>query len=263
MNTIPASSTMSTSTSAPKRTVAKKEKVTVTITPLEAAPVVAEPVAATTPAPKKRVPSTSNSKTKADAPPVALTTPVVAEPVAAASEPAPVTDASASAVADSTWNDDITGVTRHLATMRETLTSLFTEVKRLEKKVARTIKDASKRRKNRVKVDSNGEDVPKRPTVFNQPQNITDALNHFLGQEKGTQMSRAQVTKAVTGYAKAHKLMEGHSINTDAALNTLLNPSGNLKDGEKLNIFNLQTCLRNHYIKSVPVASAPVAHASA
>ena len=249
MNTIPASSTMTSSAPAKKRV--GKTTTTVTITPLEAAPVAATPapVVAATPAPKKR-----SAAKKADAPVAAA--PVVAEVVAAASEPAPVADASAAgAVSDSTWNDDLTGVTRHLSTMRETLTSLFTEVKRLEKKVARTIKDASKRRKNRSKVDANGEEAPKRPTVFNQPQNITDALNHFLGQEKGTQMSRAQVTKAVTGYAKTHKLMEGHSINTDAALNTLLNPSGNLKDGEKLNIFNLQTCLRNHYIKSAPVAS--------
>lgn len=247
MITIPASSTMSSSTSAPKRAPKTKATTTVTITPLEAAPVAAAPIEA--PASKKRAPASKAKTVDAAVTPVA---PVVA----AASEPAPVADAAAGTVADSTWNDDLTGVTRHLATMRETLTSLFTEVKRLEKKVARTIKDASKRRKNRVKVDANGDEAPKRPTVFNQPQVITDALNHFLGQEKGTKMSRAQVTKAVTGYAKAHKLMEGHSINTDAALNTLLNPSGNLKDGEKLNIFNLQTCLRNHYIKSAPVASA-------
>jgi chromatin remodeling complex protein RSC6 len=143
--------------------------------------------------------------------------------------------------------------------MRDTISTLFTEVKRLEKKVARTVKDAGKRRKNR-KVEAGASDVPRRPTAFEIPQNVSEDLNVFLGQPKGTQISRANVTKRVTAYAKEHSLMNKHAINADATLLKLLNPSANLAEGETLTIFTLQKCLRNHYIKAVP---APVATATA
>ena len=165
--------------------------------------------------------------------------------VVAASEPAPV--ASASEVTESSWNEDLTGLTKHLSAMRDTISMLFTEVKRLEKKVARTVKDAGKRRKNRKTEVST--DAPKRPTAFEIPQQVSDDLNDFLGNPKGTLISRADVTRRVTAYAKEHKLMNKHDINADEALLKLLNPSGNLEEGKSLTIFNLQTCLRNHYPK--------------
>lgn len=245
MNSIPASST-TMSSSAPAKRVAKKT----TTAPVAAAP---EPVAAA-PAPAPAVLVTKAKRVAKATASAAAPEPVAAAPVAAAEVPAPVADASAAA-AESSWNEDLASVTTNLSTMRETLTTLLTQVKRLEKKVARTVKDAGKRRKAR-KVDENGVEAPKRPTVFKTPTTITDDLNVFLGQAKGTLMSRADVTKAVTGYAKAHKLMEGHNINADASLTRLLNPSANLKEGERLNIFNLQRCLRHHYPKSAPAATA-------
>ena len=252
MNSIPASSTTTTmSSSAPYKRVAKKTTapVAAVATPEPVAAPVAAAAATTAPAPKAK----RASKAVASEPVAAVASEPVAA-VAAAEVPAPVADASA-AVVESSWNEDLVSVTTNLSTMRETLTTLLTQVKRLEKKVARTVKDAGKRRKAR-KVDENGVEVPKRPTVFNVPQTITDDLNVFLDQAKGTQMSRAQVTKAVTGYAKAHKLMEGHNINADAGMTRLLNPSANLKEGERLNIFNLQRCLRHHYVKSAPATTA-------
>ena len=225
--------------SAPKKTVAKK-----IVTPEVAAvptPVAATPVAAATPA--KRV----AKKAPAVAPtPVAAVTPVVAADVPVAVE------ATADAI-ESSWHDDLSGLNRHLSLMRDTISALFTEMKRLEKKVTRTIKDAGKRRKNR-KIEG-ADDAPKRPTVFKIPQDVSDELNTFLGNPKGTQISRADVTRAVTGYAKEHKLMEGHNIKTDAPLAQLLKPSVYLQEGQVLSIFTLQKCLVQHYPKKV----APVA----
>ena len=245
MNSISVSSTTMSST-APTKRVAKKTAAPAAATPAAAPEPVAAPAA--TPAPVK-------AKRVAKAAAVVETPPPVVAPVADAEAPAPVADAADSAPVESSWNEDLVNVTANLSTMRETLTTLLTQVKRLEKKVVRTVKDAGKRRKAR-KVDENGVEAPKRPTVFKIPQMITDDLNGFLGQASGTLMSRADVTKAVTGYAKANKLMEGHNINADAKLTSLLKPAVNLKVGERLNIFNLQRCLRDHYVKPSLTASA-------
>ena len=239
MNSIPASSTMSSTPVVAKKTVKKVNA--------SAAPVVAAPVEAPVAAPVKR------SSKKVAAAVAAPEAPVSETPVAAAAEPVAAASPSADA-AETSWHDDLTGLTRHLATMRDTISTLFTEVKRLEKKVQRTVKDAGKRRKNR-KAEAGAEDAPKRPTAFQIPQNVSDALNKFLGNPPGTQISRAEVTKRVAAYAKEHKLMNKHAINADAALTLLLNPAANLKEGESLSIFNLQTCLRNHYPKKA-VATA-------
>ena len=241
MNSIPATSTMSSTTTA-KKTVAKVAKAAASQTP----------VAAPAPAPEAAAPA-PKAKAVKKAAVAAVAAPETPAPVAAAAEPVAAASPSADA-AETSWHDDLTGLTRHLATMRDTISTLFTEVKRLEKKVQRTVKDAGKRRKNR-KAEAGADDVPKRPTAFQIPQNVSDALNKFLGNPPGTQISRAEVTKRVAAYAKEHKLMNKHAINADAALTLLLNPAGNLKEGESLSIFNLQTCLRNHYPKKA-VASA-------
>ena len=237
------------STTTAKKTVAKVAKAAASQTP------VAAPAPAPAPVPEAAAPAPKAKAVKKAA--VASQTPIAVSeapaPVAAAAEPVAAASPSTDA-AETSWHDDLTGLTRHLATMRDTISTLFTEVKRLEKKVQRTVKDAGKRRKNR-KAEAGADDAPKRPTAFQIPQNVSDALNKFLGNPPGTQISRAEVTKRVAAYAKEHKLMNKHAINADAALTLLLNPAGNLKEGESLSIFNLQTCLRNHYPKKV-VASA-------
>jgi chromatin remodeling complex protein RSC6 len=223
------------SSSAPSKKTVKKSVAAAPVVEVVTAPVVAE-----TPAPaQKRV-----------AKKAAAAAIVEATPVVAASTAEPVPAAAAADVAETSWHDDLTGLTKHLSAMRDTISTLFTEVKRLEKKVARTVKDAGKRRKNR-KAEAGAEtDAPRRPTAFEIPQNVSDDLNAFLGQPKGTQISRANVTMRVTAYAKEHSLMNKHAINADAALLKLLNPSANLAAGETLTIFTLQKCLRNHYIKA-------------
>ena len=244
---------MSSSASSSKK-VTKKAVAVAVETPV-AAPV-ATPVAAPVAAPAKRAAKRSASGTPVEAPVALAATPA---PVAAAAVPEAST--TADAVVESSWNDDLSGLVRHLSTMRDTISSLFTEVKRLEKKVHRTIKDAGKRRKNRKTDGATDADAPKRPTVFNVPQEVTSELNVFFGNAADSKMSRAEVTKKITGYAKEHSLMKGHNINADAKLAKLLNLAANLPAGEQLTIFNLQRFLRHHYPKSVAAAAAATASA--
>jgi chromatin remodeling complex protein RSC6 len=202
---------------------------------------VAAPAAAATPAPKTK---------KAAAPaPVAAAPAPVAAPAPAAPAPAPATEAPVEEVRLET---EVKAVTARLLALRESLSELVTESKRLEKKAARVQKLADKRRRKKVPVE--GEEAkPARISIFQVPTNITPELCAFMGRAKGSQESRSNVTKFITTYVKETNLKNKHDINADAKLKALLN----LKAEDKLTYFNLQKYLNVHYIKAAPaVASA-------
>jgi hypothetical protein len=208
------------SASAPKsvaKKVTKKEEVVAAPAPV-VAPVVAAKKAA--PAAKKVV-----------APVVVASTPVeVVAPVAA-----PAT----------TLDEDLKAVTGNLTTLKETVAAMLAQVKKLDKRVHREIKDARKRKRRAAPVE--GEEVkPRAPSIFERPVQVTDELCIFLSKAKGTLMSRSEVTKAVNVYVKEKNLKDKHAITPDAALKKLLA----IADGEPLTYFNLQKYLNRHYVKA-------------
>lgn len=173
---------------------------------------------------------------------VPVATPVpVAAPVAAATSPVETVE-EVNVVAE--FNSLVTKV----SALRETLAGVFSEMKKLEKRIPRELKKASKGRRNRKAAD--GTDKPKKESVFTKPSKISDALCTFLGKAKGTLMSRSEVTTAVCNYAKTKGLMEKQVIKADAAMRKLLS----ITEADELKILNLQKYLKPHYIKDVPVA---------
>lgn len=241
----PTTSTMSSTAS--KTTGAKKvaKKSDAPVAAAAPAPVAAPaPAAAATPA--KRGPKKAAETAAAVAAPVAAAAPAPT-PVDAT---APV--AAAPAGPQTTLEEDFRGVVGHLSTLKETLSALQGEVKRLEKRVNRDLKDARKRRRrNRAAEGADGETKPTRPSIFEIPNQLTDELNVFLGNPKGTQMTRSAVTKAITAYVKQHNLKNKHDINPDAKLRKLLD----VDEKTQLSYFNLQRYLNKHYVK-VPKATA-------
>ena len=231
---------MSASTSTPKR-VAKKS------TPVDSTPAVATPApvaAPVTPAPKaKRAAKASASE------PVAVAEPVAAAPVVVSSTP--VESAAVAVAPVTTLDDDLKAVSSNLNSLRETASTLLSQIKKLEKRVHREMKDARKRRR-RVKVDENGVEVKRAPSIFERPTQVTAELLSFLGRPASTLMSRSEVTKAVNEYVKSHELKNKHDIKPDAPLRKLLA----IGEGEPLTYFNLQRYLNRHYIKAAPVATA-------
>jgi upstream activation factor subunit UAF30 len=186
-------------------------------------------------------------KAKTAAPAVAA----VAAPVVVAPTPVEqVAAAAAPAAPATTLEEDLKSMTTRLNTLRETVVSLLGEVKRLDKRVHREIKDARKR-KRRVKTEEGVDAKPRALSIFERPVQITEELCSFLVQPKGTLMSRSQVTKAVNNYVKEHDLKNKHDIKPDAALKKLLL----VPDTESLTYFNLQRYLNRHYVKA-PVATA-------
>lgn len=231
---------------------------------------VAAPVAVSVAAPVAPV-ATKVTKAKASASasvPVAVAVTAPAAPVAtkAAKASASVTVATPAvasttdvaapvvAVEEARLETEAKAITSRLLLVRETVSELISEAKRLEKKAAKLQKVADKRRRNRVpKPLAEGEEPkPVRISIFQVPTPITPALCAFMGRPSGSLESRSNVTKYITTYVKENNLKNKHDINGDAKLLTLLN----LKAEDKLTYFNLQKYLNVHYIKNVPAATA-------
>lgn len=234
MNSTPAVAKVAT------KRVAKKETVEVAAVP---APVA---VAAPAPVEAKKVVA---KKAAAKAEPVTAAPVVAAVPAVVAAVPAEAAEEPVQTV-----GDEIRGMVGSLNGLRETISTLHAQLKKLEKRVAREIKDARKRkRRTTPQLDENGAAKPARLSIFEIPTKLSDDLCVFLGKPKGSEMSRSNVTKAVTTYIKEKGLKNKHDIKPDAPLKKLLG----VADTEGLTYFNLQRYLNKHYVK-VPKVEAVV-----
>jgi hypothetical protein len=226
-------SIMSSATASKTTKVAKKTAAPETVV---AAPVAA-PVAVATKAKKASAAPAS----------VAAATPVVATPVVAT--PVDTTEGVV-AVEEPRLEMEAKSITAALLAVRETVSVLITEAKKLEKKAAKVQKLADKRRRRKAPVE--GEEAkPARISIFQIPTNISPALCAFMGRPAGSQESRSNVTKFITTYVKEKNLKDKHDIKGDAALLKLLN----LKAEDKLTYFNLQKYLNVHYLKAAPTTA--------
>jgi len=241
-----AATASATKTAAAKKVTKKTEEVVV------AAPVV---VAATASAVKPATASAAAAaapKKAAKATAAAAAAPAaVPAPVAAAATPAVAGEATAAAVPEEVRLEaEAKSITARLLAVRETVSELISEAKRLEKKAAKVQKLADKRRRRKAPVEGE-EGKPARVSIFQVPTDISPALCAFMGRPAGSQESRSNVTKFITTYVKEKNLKNKHDITADAALLKLLN----LTKEDKLTYFNLQKFLNVHYLKKAPTTA--------
>ena len=126
------------------------------------------------------------------------------------------------------------------------ITSLKVEYKTLERQWGRELKLAQKQSSKRKRKAGN-----RAPSGFVKPTRISTELASFLNKPFDTEMARTEVTSAINGYVKEHKLQDkenGRKINPDQALTALLK----LKKEDELTYFNLQRYMSPHFIKQVP-----------
>jgi chromatin remodeling complex protein RSC6 len=134
--------------------------------------------------------------------------------------------------------------------------SMVSDLRSMKKTVAKL----EKKKKKRKPADPN---KPRTPSGITRPVPITDELTTFLGLESGTLIRRTDVTKLICQYIKDNNLQsdaDGRQIDLTkeggAKLRTLLS----FPEDQGLTYFNLQTYLKDHFIKNVPVpAATPVA----
>jgi len=190
----------------------------------------------------------------------AAPTPVVAKVVAptptpAAAPPTTTTATTTAVVEDVNIVAQFNTLVEQVNTLRSTLGSVFSNMKKLEKQIPRELKKAQKGRRRRAAptTTTDGEPVVKKESVFTKPTPISDALCTFLGVAKGSSLSRSEVTTKVCAYAKSHLLMDKQVIKADAPLRKLLA----LTEKDELKILNLQRYLKPHYLKpATPTVAA-------
>ena len=220
------SKTASTSAPAVKKVSKKSDAET-------AAPVAVAAVAAVAPA-------AAPKKAKAAAPAAAPAAVVEAAPVATA-----VAETAAAAEVK-TIEQEIAGLIATHQKVRDESIAAIKTLQRFQKRVAKDLKEAGRRRR-RVKKEDDGTVKEKRPTIFTTPVTIKDELCVFLNKPKGTQMTPADVTRAFSAYVESHKLKDaekGHTIHPDAAMRKVLG----VKEGENLSYRNVQSYLYKLYV---------------
>ena len=263
-------STGSSTMSSAKPVVKKVAKKDVVATPAPAVnAVIAAPASVAAPAAAKKV-SKKESSASAPAPAAAAAASASVAPAITASASASASEpiASASAVTAAalatepvtTLAQDIESLTAQLQSVRDAAVSGLKALGKLQKRAAREVKEAGRRRRrNRAAPVEGAAPVAKRPTIFTTPVTLRDGLCSFLSKPSGSQMTPADVTRAFSAYVDSHKLKDaekGHTIHPDAAMRKVLG----VKEGEALTYRNIQTYLYKLYVlpekKAAAVATA-------
>lgn len=225
---------------APKTATKKTESTTPAPAAAVAAPAIKEEVAVAAAAEPKA------KKTKTAAAAAVAAAPAKEEVAAAPVDPA----VAAENAEDAALADKAIEFLAKLNQIGTLISSLKSEYRTLEKSFFKKIKDAQKqgqkkRRKN----------VARAPSGFVKPTKISDELAAFLGKEKGSEMARTDVTRAINQYIRTNSLQDkdnGRKINPDAKLTALLK----LKKTDELTYFNLQKYMGVHFAKATPAAAA-------
>ena len=201
---------------------------------------VATPVAASAPVAAASTAAVTAAVAKKSKPTVAATATAVA-PVATA-----VVEAAA-AVETKTVEQEIAGLVALHQNLRDQAVGAIKTLQRLQKRVAKEVKEAGRRRRRSKKESEDGVVKEKRPTIFTTPVTLKDDLCTFLGKTKGSQMTPADVTRAFSAYVDSHKLKDaekGHTIHPDAAMRKVLG----VKEEELLTYRNIQSYLYKLYV---------------
>ena len=130
-----------------------------------------------------------------------------------------------------------------LQALRSQLTSVTGQVRALQKRADRELKNAHKASKKRARRSGN-----RAPSGFVKPTLISSELATFLGKPKGTEMARTEVTREINGYIRQNDLQDpsnGRRILADARLRKLLK----LGAKDELTYFNLQRYMSPHFAK--------------
>ena len=136
-----------------------------------------------------------------------------------------------------------------IADLVEKVANLSTNIKLLQSSLKMVAKEFDKQKKIVDKVQMKKEKAKKSPSGFAKPCKISDQLCEFIGVEKGTELSRTDITRSINSYVKEHNLNNPENRREffpDAKLKGILN----IKNGEKVTYFILQRLIAHHFPSS-------------
>lgn len=135
-----------------------------------------------------------------------------------------------------------------------TLESLQSQLQDLLK-IVKSVQKETRRIRQKLD-DPTGEKAKARSenNSFKKPLQVSDKLRAFLGLAEGETISRSDVTKRLSAYAKEKGLNDGKNINLDSTLKDLLNPP----DDVKISIMNVQRYINHHYVNTAVAVDTPV-----
>ena len=201
---------------------------------------------------KKVKKTTTPTTTPATPPEPVASEPVAPTPVAPESTTEPVAESAPVQTEAEAISQAFKDSLARLSALSAEIKLCVTEVKKLDKRVAKVVKDANKKTRKRVNNTANAGDKPKRaPSGFAKPSKISSELCEFLKKPLGTEMARTEVTKYVTTYIKDHGLQNPENkrhIIPDVKLGKLLKTGG----GDEVTYFNLQKYMKHHFPKTAP-----------
>ena len=179
--------------------------------------------------------TTTKSKKTASKTPAKVVAPVKVETAPA------VPDVAVTAPAVPTLTESFAELLGQLQALRSQLTSVTGQVRALQKRADRELKQATKNGRKRAKRTGT-----RAPSGFVKPTRISSELASFLGKPKGSEMARTEVTREINKYIRANELQDkknGRVIHPDTKLRKLLK----LGKNDELTYFNLQRYMSPHF----------------
>ncbi len=207
----------------------------------------------------KRAPAKKTAtkrKTKVQPEVVEKVEPVVVEPeVVEKVEPAvvesdvvespPVQEQNSSNL-ENTVGTQLSGLLDTVSVLMAQLKTVQGDIKTLQKNYTKLLKEHDKTR-NKSKRQN------RKPSGFAKPSALTAEMTGFLGLDKDIEMPRNEVTKLINKYIVDNDLRDQsdkRKILPDKKLGKLLGWDGK----EQVSYFNLQKYIKQHFVKTEPVA---------
>ena len=119
-------------------------------------------------------------------------------------------------------------------------------------------KEWDKQQKIIEKVQKKRQNAKNSPSGFAKPNKISDELCDFIGEPRGTEKSRTDITRFINAYIKQHNLNKPENkrfILPDEKLRKILNVDAK----EEINYFILQKLISHHFPPSASKLAAAAA----
>lgn len=181
-------------------------------------------------------------------------------PVVAATTPVAVASASDSVGNDN--KDERNSGEIVISELIEKVSALAMNIKGIQISLKQIVKEFDKQKKIVDKVQKKKDKAKKSPSGFAKPCKISDELCEFIGVEKGSELSRTDITRHINTYVKEHNLnnpKNRREFFPDRKLNAILN----VKDGENVTYFILQRLIAHHFPPSISKLAAAKAAGAA